>query len=62
MYWVNGGGYNSGGTAYGPSTSDPGVGSWLVTSVPDSSGASVYVLAVASLVGFGFVQRRVRSA
>ena len=59
MYWVNGGGYNgSGGTAYGPTTSYPGLGSWLVTSVPDSSGASICVLAAAGLMGFGFAQRR----
>jgi hypothetical protein len=46
-YWVNGGGYNSGGTSYGVTTSYPELGSWLVSSVPESSDASIYVLAAA---------------
>ena len=61
-YWVNGGGYNSGGTSYGVTTSYPELGSWLVSSVPESSDASIYVLAAAGLIGFAFLQRPQRNA
>ena len=61
-YWVNGGGYNSGGTAYGVTTSYPELGSWLVSSVPESSDASIYVLAAAGLIGFAFLERHQKNA
>jgi hypothetical protein len=51
VYWVNGGGAGyGGGTAYGTAASYPELSSWLVSNVPESSGASVYVLAAASLI------------
>jgi hypothetical protein len=56
-YWVNSGGYNSDGTAYGATTSYPELGSWLVEPVPENSDASLYVLAAASLMGFAFLVR-----
>ena len=43
---------------YGQDTSFPTVGSWLVSSVPETAGASVYVLAAAGLIGFGLSQRQ----
>ncbi len=54
-YWVNDGGYNSGGTAYGATTSYPDLGSWLVTNVPEPS---AYALAIAGLIGFTCMRRR----
>jgi hypothetical protein len=59
-YWVNSGGYNSDGTAYGATTSYPDLGSWLVTPVPENSDASIYLLPAASLMGFAFLQRKLR--
>ena len=62
QYWVNDGGYSSGGTSYGVTTSYPKLGSWLVSSVPESSDASIYVLAAAGLIGFALCQRPQRNA
>jgi hypothetical protein len=63
VYWVNGGGAGyGGGTAYGVTTSYPELGSWLVSNVPDSSDASIYVLAAASLIGFKYLHRRQNAA
>lgn len=45
-------------TDYGTQFSSPDVGSWLVVHVPESSGASIYLLAGASLIGFKYLLRR----
>ncbi len=47
---------------YGVNTSFPGVGSWLVTSVPEPASASIYFLAVAGLMGFRILQRKQNAA
>ena len=58
-YWVNGGGSGyGGGTLYGVTTSYPILGSWLVSNVPESSDASIYILAAASLIGLKYSQRQ----
>jgi hypothetical protein len=63
VYWVNGGGAGyGGGTAYGVTTSDPALGSWLVSNVPESADASIYILAAASLIGFRYLLRRQNAA
>jgi hypothetical protein len=58
-YWVNDGGYKSGGTIYGATTSYPDLGSWLVTDVPEPS---AHVLAIAGLIGFTCMRRRQKTA
>ena len=47
---------------YGETTSFPTVGSWLVSPVPESADSSIYVLAVAGLIGFAFLQRHQKNA
>lgn len=59
-YWVNGGGFESGGTAYGPTFSYPDVGSWLVKDVPEPADTSFCVLVAAVWFGFTFLQRQLR--
>ena len=57
QYWVNDGGLQFGGTAYGVTTSYPELGSWLVKAVPEPGYASLIVLTTATLACFAFWRR-----
>ncbi|MDR3459358.1 MAG: hypothetical protein P4N60_18165 [Verrucomicrobiae bacterium] len=60
-YQVTGIPGQAGDLGYGVTTSDRGVGSWLV-SVPETADAGIYVLAAGGLIGFAFLQRRGKAA
>jgi len=57
-YWVNDGGFETGGTAYGATTSYPQLSSWLVKSVPEPSDTILLILAAPVWCGFRLLHRR----
>jgi len=60
-YLVSDGGFESGGTGYGSTTSYPELSSWLVKAVPEPMDADFLVFAAAVWCGFMLLHRRKRA-